>query len=134
MAKILIVEDDSQTSALMQEWLTQVDHHTVEVLNNGDNAMVALRLNSYDIVVLDWQLPGKNGPEVCREFRRAGGNTPVLMITAKDSITDKEHGFYQGVDDYLTKPFHLKELSLRVTALLKRPHVYNSVLEAGPLC
>lgn len=133
MAKILIVEDDLETSALMRDWLVAIDHHVVEVLNHGDAALAALRLNRYDIIILDWQLPGANGPEICRDFRTRGSCAPILMLTAKDGISDKEQGFQNGVDDYLTKPFNLKELSLRIKALLKRPQAFVAVLEAGDL-
>ena len=133
MAKILIVEDDVETSALMSDWLTTMESHTVETLNDGEKAMLALRMGQFDVIVLDWQLPGVSGQEVCRDFRKRGGNTPILMLTARDSINDKELGFKNGVDDYLTKPFHLKELSMRVMALLKRPQIYASVLKAGDI-
>lgn len=133
MAKILIVEDDVETCALMSDWLTTMEHHTVETLDDGEKAMLALRMGQFDVVVLDWQLPGVSGQEVCREFRKRGGNTPILMLTARETINDKELSYKNGVDDYLTKPFHLKELSMRVMALLKRPQVYASVLKAGAI-
>ncbi|HEY9714132.1 MAG TPA: response regulator transcription factor, partial [Chroococcales cyanobacterium] len=83
----------------------------------------------YDLIVLDWQLPDTTGIEICREFRGKGGMTPVLFLTGKNTITDKEHGFDSGADDYLTKPFHLKELSMRLRALLKRaPVVQNETI------
>jgi OmpR-family two-component system manganese-sensing response regulator len=105
----------------------------VEIIADGQQAMVALKLHSYDLIVLDWQLPGSSGPEICRKFRQQGGHTPILMITAKSTIADKEFGFEGGVDDYLTKPFHLKELSVRVKALLRRPDVFVGELRAGSL-
>jgi two-component system copper resistance phosphate regulon response regulator CusR len=133
MAKILIVEDDLETAALMHEWLTKMEHHIVESLNDGDKALVAMRTDRFDVIILDWQLPGLSGQELCRDFRRRGGNTPILMLTAKDTIADKEIGFRNGVDDYLTKPFNLKELSLRIMALMKRPQTFSSTLQARDL-
>lgn len=133
MAKVLIIEDDRETSALVQDWLSTMEHHTVETIGDGDHAISALRLHQYDVIVLDWQLPGASGRDVCRTFRQGGGSTPILMLTARDTVDDKEQGFDTGVDDYLTKPFHLKELSARIRALLKRPHMFTSVLQAGQI-
>ena len=133
MAKVLVVEDDKETSALVQDWLSTMEHHTVETLGDGEHAMSALKMHQYDVIVLDWQLPGASGPDICRHYRQAGGSTPILMLTARDTVDDKEKGFDTGVDDYLTKPFHLKELSARIRALLKRPHMFTSTLQAGQI-
>lgn len=119
MAKILLVEDEVDLARLIQNWLTR-EHHLVEVVSEGDLALNQLRTYNYDLVILDVMLPGMSGVDVCREFRQARGNTPVLIITAKSSLEDKEKGFTAGADDYLTKPFHLKELDFRVKALLRR--------------
>ncbi|HEY9712601.1 MAG TPA: response regulator transcription factor, partial [Chroococcales cyanobacterium] len=93
-----------------------------------------LQFYEYDLVVLDWQLPGLEGVDILKEFRSGGGITPVIMLTGKNSISDKETGFDSGADDYLTKPFHMKELSARVRALLRRPSTFvGNVLKAGQL-
>jgi DNA-binding response OmpR family regulator len=93
-----------------------------------------LRTYKYDLVILDWNLPGCTGVEVCQQFRADGGKQPVLMLTGRAAIADKAVGFTVGADDYLTKPFDLKEISLRVRALLKRPqNLLSDSLEAGPL-
>jgi len=120
MAKILVVEDEQDLSGPVRDWLGR-EHHLVEVVDNGPDALDRLRIYKYDVVILDLMLPGLSGMEVCRRFRSAGGTTPILMLTAKTTVEDKEAGLDAGADDYLTKPFHLKELSARVRALLRRP-------------
>jgi len=122
MANILIVEDEVDLAHLVSRWLER-DKHSVEIIHHGDEAMVELRnnINKYGLLILDLMLPGRNGIDLCKMFRSQQGTAPILIITAKDSIDDKEIGFRVGADDYLTKPFHLKELSVRVEALLRRP-------------
>ncbi|MCA9802889.1 MAG: response regulator transcription factor [Cyanobacteria bacterium HKST-UBA02] len=120
MAKILVVEDDRLLLDLVDEWLTD-QHHLVETADNGRQAFELLCTFEYDIVLLDWDLPELSGIEILKAFRERGGATPVLMLTKKGSIDEKEAGFDSGTDDYLTKPFDLKELSARVGALLRRP-------------
>ncbi len=119
MAKILVVDDDPGIRETVAQVLEDYNH-TVESLDNGDEAVGWLRVYQYDLIILDWQLPGQSGVEICDHFRNAGGQTPVLMLTGKGHIDDKEIGYGSGADDYLTKPFNAKELALRVNALLKR--------------
>lgn len=120
MAKILLAEDDGSMSQLIVDCL-RVDLHTVDVVADGQEALSRLKLYGYDLAVLDWGLPGTTGPEVCRKYRDQGGKIPILMLTARASIDDKETGFMSGADDYLTKDFDARELRLRVQALLRRP-------------
>jgi DNA-binding response OmpR family regulator len=88
----------------------------------------------YDLVVLDWGLPNRNGVDVLREFRSAGGVTPVLLLTGKGKIAEKEEGLDAGADDYLTKPFDIKELSARIRALLRRvPQFTTNSIVVGPV-
>lgn len=119
MAKILLVEDDMGLSRMVRDWLT-FEHHLVETADNGRDGLDKLQFYQYDLVILDWELPEMTGIEICKEFRSRGGTTPVLMLTGKGTIGDKESGFEAGADDYLTKPFHMKELSMRLKALLRR--------------
>ncbi len=119
MAKILLIEDDVEFSGIVQGWLSN-EHHSVEVVHDGSEARDRLQVYEYDLLILDWQLPGLSGIEVCKEFRSQGGVTPILMLTGKSAVTEKETGLDSGADDYLTKPFHMKELSARVRALLRR--------------
>jgi len=133
MAKLLIVEDDPDFASRLQQWLTH-ERHTVEVTGNGADAMSFLKTYEYDLIILDWILPEMSGVEICRKFRNLGGKTPVLMLTRKGDIADKEEGLDSGADDYLPKPFHPRELSARVRALLRRqPQLTTDVLMAGNL-
>lgn len=121
MAKILIAEDDIPLGIALQTTLED-DTHTVELVEDGAEAYDRLRLYNYELVILDIDLPGLNGFEVCKRYRNERGKLPILMLTGKSSIADKSEGFESGADDYLTKPFNMKELLLRVKALLRRPH------------
>ena len=120
MPKILLVEDEPELSSVICEWLRD-EKHLVETADAGEQALDLLGKNAYDMAILDIMLPGLDGIEVCRQFRSTGGTIPVLMLTARSSILDKESGLDAGADDYLTKPFNLRELSARVRALLRRP-------------
>jgi len=133
MTKVLIVEDDSILATTVGDAL-EFEHYMVETVGNGSKALEFLRTYSYDLLILDFDLPGMNGFDLCRTFRLEGGKQPVLMLTAKSSIPDKTDGYEAGADDYLTKPFHIKELLLRVKALLKRFNVHaDDLLQAGDL-
>ncbi len=125
MAKVLVVEDELDLAALINNWLSR-EHHLVEVVHDGATALHRLKVAKYDVIVLDVMLPGMSGIDVCNQFRQMRGTTPILMLTAKSSLADKEIGFSAGADDYLTKPFHLKELEFRVKALLRRGIVADS--------
>lgn len=133
MAKVLIVEDDQLLSKLMSDYLKK-DSHQTEVIANGRDAIDYLDAHEYDVVVLDWELPGLSGIEILKRLRAEGKSTPVLMLTKKSSIEEKEIGFETGTDDFLPKPFDMRELSARVKALLRRPQQYTGQwLTAGSL-
>lgn len=135
MAKILLVEDNEELANSVRTFLLCGEHHSVEHINDGQAASEHLRAFQYDLILLDWNLPGKTGIEILKRFRELGGNTPVLMLTGHDSVDEKETGLDSGADDYLTKPFQMKELGARVRALLRRPAaVSNSnTLQAGSI-
>jgi DNA-binding response OmpR family regulator len=133
VAKILLVEDDASLAKLVRNWLS-IEHHVVETVDDGNEGLLRLKVSAYDLIILDWNLPGKSGVDIIKEFRATGGQTPVMMLTGKDKISDKEEGFDAGADDYLTKPFHGKELTARTKALLRRPgHIAGDVLRVGEL-
>ena len=125
MAKIFLVEDDPNLLVVLESCL-ETEKHVVETSSNGQEALLRLRSNEFDLIVLDWNLPGMPGIEVCQRFRGNGGHTPVLMLTGKDAAVDKAAGLDAGADDYLVKPFDPTELLARVRALLRRPHVVTS--------
>ncbi|HEY9755780.1 MAG TPA: response regulator transcription factor [Oculatellaceae cyanobacterium] len=122
MPKVLIVEDDLELSSKIREWL-EFERYSVEECPNGADAAELLKTYGYDVIVCDWNLPDKTGVDIISEFRSHGGGTPILMLTGKGTVTDKETGLDAGADDYLTKPFHIKELAARLKALLRRPAV-----------
>lgn len=120
MAKILLVEDDLAISDSTADWLSAANYE-IEQAFDGHEAEDRLRLYEYDLIIMDWDLPGKPGSAVTRAFRESGGSTPVLFLTGKKDLENKLAGFDSGADDYLTKPFELPELKARIEALLKRP-------------
>jgi DNA-binding response OmpR family regulator len=122
MSRILVADDDKTLNRTLIEWFkVQPFVRHVDSVLTGDDAWHYLSESEYDLVVLDWEMPGMQGIEIVRKFRAKGGVTPILMLTGKDSIEDKETGLDAGADDYLTKPFNLRELAARLRALLRRP-------------
>lgn len=134
MAKILILDDDKNLCVAIQDWLEH-RHHNVEMIHDGLEGLALLQFSQFDLLILDVNMPGLNGFEICRRFRSSGGESRILMLTGQNKIIDKEIGFGAGVDDYLTKPFHMDELMLRVSALLRRSTklVVDNVLRVGDL-
>ncbi len=124
---ILVVEDDTILNQNIRELLT-AENFIVEQAYDGFIAEKLLKKNSYACIVLDANLPNKNGFELCKTFRTYNTSTPVLFLTAFDEIEDKVQGYDSGADDYLTKPFFQKELLLRIQALIKRntQHIQSS--------
>lgn len=133
MAKLLVVEDDSSLRKNVQGWL-EAEHYLVEAVDKGSDALDFLASYKYDLLILDWELPDMTGIDICKQYRGRGGTAPVLFLTGRSSIDDKEAGLETGADDYLTKPFHVRELIARVRALLRRPAGLNdNILAAGDL-
>jgi len=128
MKKILIIEDDPDLNRNIKEAFNEEQIET-DIAFDGFIAERFLKKATYDCVILDINLPGKNGYEICTDFRKYNASTPVLMLTAFDELEDKVQGFNSGTDDYLTKPFYMKELILRVQALLKRSNPENNLPE-----
>ena len=123
MIKILLVEDDLSLSNSVYDFLD--DFADVMQVFDGEEGLYEAESSVYDLILLDLMLPEKNGFQVLKELREKGVTTPVLIMTAKESLDDKGHGFELGADDYLTKPFYLEELKMRIQALLKRSGKFN---------
>ncbi|WP_296403759.1 response regulator transcription factor [Psychrobacter sp.] len=136
MYKILIVEDNPDIVANIYAFF-EAKGYELDNAHNGASGLSLLTHNHYDVVLLDVMLPGMNGTELCKILReKLHLKTPVLMLTARDTISDKVAGFDSGADDYLVKPFSLVELELRVKALLRRyqDEYFDHDLIIGPLC
>ncbi len=133
MAKILVVEDDDHQADVIEKWLTH-EHHKVDVVTTFADGKAMLGSYTYDAIVLDWGLPDGCGIDLIAEFRAGGGTTPILMLTGRTDTSDKEQGLDGGADDYLTKPFQIRELSARLRALMRRPaQMVSEVFQSGDL-
>lgn len=119
MANILLVEDDTDLSETLQDWL-MFQQHTVEAVYTGTEALEQMRFSTFDIVVLDWQLPGMNGIDVLRTYRSEGGKMPVLMLTGRTEAKEIKQLMDAGATDYMAKPFNLKDLSARVDQIVSK--------------
>ena len=117
--KILLLEDDATLSAEIEKYFSSKGS-TCQSVSNGDMIEKIYKKDLFDIVILDINVPGKKGIEVCEVIRNVDVKVPILMLTAFGEITDKLAAFNKGADDYLLKPFHFEELFARVNALLKR--------------
>jgi DNA-binding response OmpR family regulator len=117
--RIMLVEDDPDAAGMLAKGL-RGRSYAVDVAADGDAALEMAYVNSYDLIILDVMLPGKDGFEVCRELRQSGSAVPIIMLTARDAVEDRIEGLDTGADDYLAKPFDFQELLARVRALLRR--------------
>lgn len=118
--RVLVVEDEEKMRQSVVEGL-QMEGWAVVPVSDGENAASLLDQQAFDLVVLDWMLPGKSGLEVLQHLRSRGNETPVLMLTVRESVNDRVTGLESGADDYLSKPFAFAELVARSRALLRRP-------------
>src|SRR5579864_5758776 len=117
--RVLLVEDDARIARFVAKGLRE-QAYAVDVTATGDDALYQAEINSYDLVILDVMIPGRDGFAVCRELRKSGKRMPILMLTARDAVEDRIAGLDHGADDYLTKPFEFRELLARLRALLRR--------------
>ena len=133
MARILIVEDDANVRQNVSDWLT-FEQYEVESAASGLDGYELFLKQAFDLIILDCEMPGMSGVDLCRRIRGKKQDVPVIFLTGKGELPDKEAGFEAGGNDYLTKPFHMKELSLRVRSLLRRPIAQEaSVLKVGTI-
>jgi len=133
MNRILIIEDELTLSLLLRERLER-EGYSVTACKDGEQGLAQALREAYDLLLLDIQLPGRNGFEVCRQLRRHGMNVPVLMLTARGHVNDRVKGLKTGADDYLIKPFEVAELLARMEALLRRANNSPSQLIDSLFC
>ena len=131
--RILLVEDDRKAAQLLARGLTE-EGFVVDLAHSAEAGDAQTAAADHDLLILDWSLPGASGLELCRRLRARGMHVPILMLTARDALSDRVMGLNSGADDYLTKPFAFEELLARVRALLRRIELTRpAVLEVADL-
>lgn len=120
--RILLVDDEAELADPLSRILSR-EGYQIDVAYDGAQGSQLAQTHPYDLLILDWMLPHQSGLEICQQLRSQGNSTPVLFLTAKDTLDDRVAGLDAGADDYLIKPFELRELLARVRALLRRPAV-----------
>jgi OmpR-family two-component system manganese-sensing response regulator len=128
MAKILLVEDNKELAERLKERFL-LENYVFETAGTGEQGLEMLKRSDYDVIILDWQLPGISGLDVCKAYRESGGNAGVIFLTGVSDIPNKGAGLDTGADDYLTKPFDVRELSARIRSILRRPRIQTEVLK-----
>jgi len=123
--RILLVEDEKKIASFIERGLVE-QSYSVDVAYDGNEGMYLAEINPYDLIVLDIMLPGKDGFAICQELRKRGYDVPILMLTARDDLSDKIFGLDSGADDYLTKPFAFEEFLARIRVLLRRQRAVKS--------
>ena len=133
--RILVVEDEIKIASAIKKGL-EGEAFSVDIVEDGDSGLSYGQSGDYDAIILDWMLPGSiDGKAVCEQLRASGNKTPILMLTARDSVGSKVAGLNGGADDYLAKPFSFDELVARIHALLRRPAgLESTILATGKLC
>lgn len=129
---VLLIEDNRALAAHIIEYV-ELDDIECDYTERGDHGLELAQQGLFDMIILDINLPGLDGLSVCQQLREAGNKTPILMLTARDSLENKLNGFNLGADDYLTKPFDLPELVVRVKALARRSVPQHSQLQVSDL-
>jgi two-component system OmpR family response regulator len=131
--RVLLMEDDRRLAASVQRALAE-SGLAVDTVHDGTDGIAAIETTPYDVVVMDVMMPGLDGYEVSRQLRRQKVSTPILMLTARDAVDDRVRGLESGADDYMVKPFAMRELIARIRALARR-HLpdRSAVLTAGPI-
>lgn len=131
--KILIIEDDLKASESLKNALTE-NNYVVRVAHDGEEGSYLARIHNYDAIILDYNLPKKNGLEVCREIRKDGKTTPIIMLSVKFEKDDKVELLNSGADDYVCKPYGFAELNARIKAVTRRPYAIKpSIIEIDKL-
>lgn len=128
--RILIIEDEPGIAGFLKEGLEE-ECFAVDVADNGREGLAMALSSDYDLLVVDWLLPGLSGVEICRQFRKENNQVPIIFLTAKDTLDDVIFGLESGADDYMKKPFAFEELLARIRVQLRRSASGSSLLEAG---
>ena len=131
--RILVIDDDKNISSLLEEGL-ELACYAVDVANDGEDGSYLARTNEYDVVILENRLPEKQGINVCREIRESGKTMPIIILSVISDVEVKTRLLDECADDYMTKPFSLRELQAHIRAVLRRPHLLQSdVVKVGDL-
>ncbi|MBK9636712.1 MAG: response regulator transcription factor [Bacteroidetes bacterium] len=130
--KILIVEDEPGIAAFLKQGLEE-ESHAVHVAEDGKKGLQMALSGEYDLLLLDWMLPGLSGIEICRQFRKEFHETPIIFLTAKDTLDETIFGLQSGANDYIKKPFHFEELLERIKVQLRPKSGGHSVFNLGPI-
>lgn len=132
--RILLAEDEAAIAGFLREGL-QEEGFAVDIATNGRQAleMAITNLNEYDIILLDWMMPGASGIEICRAIRKENTVVPIIFLTAKDTVDDTVFGLESGANDYLKKPFAFEELLARIKVLLRNKSGEQNIFEAGAI-
>lgn len=125
--RILVIEDEKKVASFIKRGLEQ-ESYAVDIVHDGEEGFHFAEINVYDVVILDVMLPKKSGLDVLKDLKAKGVKTPVLLLTARDSVEDRVKGLNLGADDYLTKPFAFEELLARIRALMRRGSAGTAVL------
>lgn len=128
--RLLIVEDEEGISAFLKQGLEE-ESYAVDVANNGKTGLQLALSGEYDLLILDWMLPGLSGIEICRQFRKEFAETPIILLTAKDTVDETVFGLQSGANDYIKKPFHFEELLERIKVQLRPKSGEHSIFVLG---
>mgnify|MGYP001417204049 FL=1 len=130
--RILIVEDETGISGFLKQGLEE-ESFIVDISNNGKKGLEMALTSKYDLLLLDWMLPGLSGIEICRQFRKEDKETPVIFLTAKDTVDETIFGLQSGANDYIKKPFHFEELLERIKVQLRPKSGDHTIFTLGPI-
>ena len=130
--RILIVEDEPGIANFLRDGLTE-EFFAVDTADNGNRALELASINEYDLILLDWMIPGVSGIEVCRQIRKSNSSIPIIFLTAKDTVDDTVFGLDSGANDYIKKPFKFEELLARIRVQLRTKEVEQNVLKLGSI-
>jgi DNA-binding response OmpR family regulator len=130
--KILLIEDDIKITNFLKKGLSE-EGYILDAVQNGEEGIYLSEINSYDLILLDIMLPSISGFEVCEDLRKKGIDTPIIMLTARDSLNDKINGLDTGANDYIAKPFAFSELLARIRVQLRTKNETSVTLSAGDL-